>query len=101
MDYHGFWFNDISLTLPAEGILDFGYISIIFYPIIFAKISTILDSYLYSDNIAKFLFSFYFSLSTIFIMRGPLLSSFSFSILGALSMLIGTRILIYFNRYDK
>jgi hypothetical protein len=100
MSHHGFWFNGISLTLPAEGILDFGYISILIYPLIFAKFSTVLDSYLYSENITKFLFSYYLSLSTIFIFRGPLLSSFSFSILGAISIWIGTKILINFKKYE-
>ena len=85
MEKHSHWFSNISSTLPLEGYMDFGFIGIIIYGFIIGKIIKKL-----SVGFDKFdldnLVSIFIVCNIFFLYRGPLLSSFAFTIGGCIGI---------------
>lgn len=66
----------------AEGYINFGYLGIIFFTILFAYINAKLDKFFWIYSLKTYcsiVYLFYFSI-VIFLLRGDLLSSFSYFI---------------------
>tara|TARA_Y100001968_G_C19135340_1_gene608784 strand:+ start:98 stop:628 length:531 start_codon:yes stop_codon:yes gene_type:complete len=78
MENHGFWMNNISCSLIAEAYLDFSYPGIIIFGILLARISLWIDSNILYKSTPIALASIYFAFNTIFLFRGPLLSSLAY-----------------------
>lgn len=93
-NYHH-WMTNISMPYVFEAYLDFGLPGVILFSAAFAIIVFFLDAYYESKNIFIRIISIYISVSTIFILRGPLLSSYAYTFGGVLS-LIFTYWLIWF-----
>jgi hypothetical protein len=77
---YSMWMTNISFPLIAEGFIDFHIIGVIIFSIIFAAIGTWVDKIIHtSNNSAIFFTAIAISVSTIFILRGPLLSSLAYT----------------------
>lgn len=77
-----FSFSNISMPYFAEGYINFGYLGIIFFTILFAYINAKLDKFFWIYSLKTYcsiVYLFYFSI-VIFLLRGDLLSSFSYFI---------------------
>lgn len=79
----GLSFTNISMNFFGEGYINFGYFGIVLFIIILAVINSKFDKFYWDTNMGTNLFSiFYFFLLGLefFVLRGDLLSSFSFTI---------------------
>ena len=80
VDNYAMWMTNISFPLMAEGFIDFHIIGVIVFSIMFAAIGAWIDKVIHtSNNSAVFFTAIAISVSTIFILRGPLLSSIAYT----------------------
>jgi len=82
------WFNNISSILPLEGYADFGFLGILLFSFILGKVLFKSDSFLFGSSFILKSIGLFLSCSIIFIYRGPLLSSFAFTVGGVLGLLL-------------
>ena len=98
MNYYDHWFSNLSSTLPLEGLVDFGYLGVVFYGLLFGVFLKILskkfDEGFKSKNIAEI----YLVCSLLFIYRGPFLSSLAFSIGGYIGIKLSLLIFKYISK---
>ncbi len=85
-NYHH-WMTNISFPFVFEGYLDFGVLGVILFSGIIAVIVFFMDLFYKSNNIFMKIISIYISVSTIFILRGPFLSSYAYTFGGVLSLI--------------
>lgn len=84
---HAMWMTNISFPIISEGYIDFGILGVIIFATIFAIFSSKLDTILHNTKKPSLLFlSIMVSFSFVFIMRGPLLSSFAYTVGVGLAM---------------
>ena len=84
---HAMWMTNISFPIISEGYIDFGILGVVIFATIFAIFSSKLDTILHNTKKPSLLFlSIMVSFSFVFIMRGPLLSSFAYTVGVGLAM---------------
>jgi oligosaccharide repeat unit polymerase len=77
MTRYNMWFSNLSMPFPAEGYMNFGFLGIIFFSFVLSIISKITDDF-FKHNDLRLIFSLYVSFHMIFMLRGDLMSSFSY-----------------------
>lgn len=87
MDSSSLWFNNISISLPAEGFIDFGYLGLVIMAFLLALFVLWIEYLSLSPNKTHKIASIFLSLQMIFILRGSLLPAFAYTI-GALITLL-------------
>lgn len=78
IDYHEMWFNNISLPLVAEGLLDFGIVGIILFSFLLARILIFFERWIEEDIFLKKIIGIYFSYHMIYILRGDLMTAVAY-----------------------
>jgi len=87
MVQHTMWFTNLSNSFPSEGYINFGLIGVVLFALMLAILSKITDEF-EKHNDLRLVFAVYTSFHMVFMLRGDLMSSFSY--------LVGTLIAIYF-----
>ncbi len=89
VSHHSHWMTNISFPIMAEGYIDFGWPGVMLFGILFGSISMIIDQAFTSPTVRIRLSAVFISASFIFLLRGPLLSSFAYISAGAFAIYIG------------
>ena len=72
--------TNLAVPLVAEAIMNFGYLGIIFYPVILAIIVIFIQKLFHSKDILKQFIAVYFSFNMIFLARGDFTNGYAFFI---------------------
>lgn len=94
---YGYKFNNISMPFLGEGYVNFGYFGFVIFPFILAVIMKQIDlkyltSYNITDNNFAVIKGVFYCAALFFMMRGDLLSSFSFMLAGIVAIKISEKI---------
>lgn len=90
---HAMWMTNISFPIMSEGYVDFGILGIIIFATTFAIISSKLDYIISNTKKPEYFFlALLISFSYIFLIRGPLLSSFAYTVGVGLAMFLSSKL---------
>lgn len=94
---YGYRFNNISMPFLGEGFVNFGYFGFLVFPFVLAVFMKLIDSayltrYNVSDNNFYIIKGVFYCSALFFMMRGDLLSSFSFMLAGVFAIKISEKI---------
>lgn len=88
MTNYNMWFDNISNPFLSEGIINFGFLSLLIFPLILAWFIVIMLRWQYSNDLFKQVVAIYFSIHLIFLLRGDFTNGWAY--------FVGTFIGIYF-----
>jgi len=95
VDYHNLWFDNISVSLPAEGYIDFGILGVVMISILLARLLSFLDSLIEYSGLMR-IFSIFFAFYLFFVLRGSLLPAFAYGIAAFIGIIVIPRLINYF-----
>jgi hypothetical protein len=82
------WFDNLACPFVAEGIMNFGFLSLLIFPFLLAYAVVFFERWLESNDILKKGIAVYFSFHLIFLLRGDFTNAFAY--------FIGTILAVYF-----
>ncbi|NMH89327.1 O-antigen polysaccharide polymerase Wzy [Flavivirga sp. Y03] len=95
MKNYSMWFDNLSNPFISEGILNFGILGVILFPIILVFfIVKVFLNWLYSSDPLKCIVSFYFAVHLLFLLRGDLTNGISYYIGPLIGMLFVPKVLL-------
>jgi hypothetical protein len=77
---YGFNFSNLSNPLVSEAYINFGFLGIFLFAIIFSYLIVKILRWLQSDNVLKKMMSFYLAIHLLFLLRGDFTNGFSYYI---------------------
>ena len=80
IDNYGFNFSNLSNPLVSEAYINFGYLGIFFFAVIFSYVLVKMLHWLKSENELKKIMSFYLAIHLLFLLRGDFTNGFSYYI---------------------
>lgn len=95
MDNYHMWFDNISNPFLSEGIINFGMLSIVVFPILLAWFIVKMLQWQYSNDLFKQVVAIYFSIHLIFFLRGDFTNGWAYFIGTAIGIYVIPKIIIF------
>lgn len=101
IDSSSLWFNNISVTLPAEGYIDYGIVGVLFFGFLFSMLIVLVERLQNSKNILSIIGGIYLSFNIFFILRGSLLPAFSYTVGALIAIFLVPRVINFFYKISN
>ncbi len=95
MKNYNMWFDNISNPFLSEGIINFGLLSIVLFPILLAWFIVKMLRWQYSNDLFKQVVAIYFSIHLIFFLRGDFTNGWAYFIGTAIGIYVIPKIIIF------
>lgn len=95
MSNYKMWFDNLSNPFLSEGIINFGFLGIIIFPILLAWFITKMLQWQYSNDLLKQIVAIYFSIHLIFFLRGDFTNGWAYFVGTFIGIYIIPKIIIH------
>jgi hypothetical protein len=95
MKNYNMWFDNISNPFLSEGIINFGLLSILIFPILLAWFIVRMLRWQYSNDLFKQVVAIYFSIHLIFFLRGDFTNGWAYFIGTAIGIYVIPKMIIF------
>jgi len=99
MKNYNMWFDNISNPFLSEGIINFGLVSILIFPVLLSWFIVRMLKWQYSNDLFKQVVAIYFSIHLIFFLRGDFTNGWAYFIGTAIGIYIVPKSLLFLLNY--
>ena len=101
IDSSSLWFNNISVTLPAEGYIDYGIVGVLCFGFLLSIFIVLVERMQNSKNSLSIIGGIYLSFNIFFILRGSLLPAFSYTVGALIAIFLVPRVINFFYKISN